>query len=283
MTYASKKANDPIGHSPHFSALLVRPTPYFDESEHGYRLRLANDNGISIPDWLGNVHSPTNQKPASGHARWCPACLKGERPYWRKSWENGPAICIQHQCWLVDICVGCNRTMSWRNSRLLTCSCGHSLLDSHSEKFSDQVVSLISGVDVFGTSPWWREISFERRWKIAYFLGALHAYGLRGKPLKKASHAAIIAERAVMNAGAEILVGGELEFRNLLNRIRIQPVSSVSVQLMREAFPGLLIRMRRQLTRSECAIFFQYMLSALNTNVASDVIVIWKGKNDGVR
>lgn len=166
--------------------------------------------------------------------------------------------------------------MTWRIARLLSCSCGHSLTDVVPISLSADAIALVKSQP----PSWWQALALDRRWKLAHFLGALHTYGLRGKPFKKASIASVAMERNLLNVGAAIVLGGEAAFHDLLARIRIHPVPDVSVQLMKEAFPGLLVQMRCQLSMIEYESLGSYIRSFLLVRGDSEVVIAWRGKNN---
>ena len=257
-------------------SLLVRPSTRPGESSHGYRLRLAHVNGLGSPAWLQQVAGVGSLPANGGHVRWCPMCLKQEHCFWMQSWNSGTPICIQHQCWLVDTCDGCKRPLTWRTARYQSCRCGTSLTEIIAPALSSDLVTLSRPINATRPSSWWAALPLERRWKLVHFLGALHAYGLLGKPLKKASVASIGNTRDLITSGAANLLGGEQSFHELLCRIRIRPAAEISAQLLKEAFPTLLGKMRRQLPALERQTLFTWVRSFLLANSNSDVSISWK-------
>lgn len=185
-------------------------------------------------------------------------------------------ICLEHQCWLVDTCDGCNRPLTWRTARYQSCRCGTSLTEIFAPALSSDLVTLSRPINAKRPSSWWAALPLEHRWKLVNFFGALHAYGLLGKPLKKASIASIGNTRDLITSGTAILLGGEQSFHELLCRIRIRPAAEISAQLLKEAFPTLLRKMRRQLPALESETLFTWVRSFLLANSNNDVSISWK-------
>ncbi len=141
-------------------SLLFRPSPMVGEGPTGFLARVAEQNCLPL-DWFQkrgiafsvrtlqdigcDVASMSNKElhiylkkvervVASSpgvwvrdRARFCPTCL-ANAPHWRVDWEilfvDG---CADHGSWLLDRCDRCGRPVTWRRTRLLTCSCGHRL------------------------------------------------------------------------------------------------------------------------------------------------------------
>ena len=54
----------------------------------------------------------------------CPACVSMAGRI-RAEWEMRYVVaCPDHECWLVDTCLGCNRPISWRRKAVGLCRCG---------------------------------------------------------------------------------------------------------------------------------------------------------------
>ena len=272
----TKKTDDRPGRHLDLHALLVRPSMQSGESNRGYRLRLAHANGLASPSWLLRVTGLGNPSAHGGHVRWCPLCLEQEHCVWFRAWSTGTPICLQHQCWLADTCGRCNRSLTWRSARYLSCYCGTPLAEVIAPVLSAELVMLGISTNTCQSSAWWAVLPIERRWKLAHFLGALHTYGLHGKPLKKASVASVDHARGMINSGAEIVLGEESAFHALLRRIRMDPAAGISVQLLKEAFPTLLERMRRQLSALENDVLLTWVRSFLLKNAGRDVTISWK-------
>ncbi|WP_186022447.1 hypothetical protein [Burkholderia gladioli] len=105
-------------------------------------------------------------------------------------------------------------------------------------------------------------LSASDRWSLARFLGALSMFGLRGKPLKKASRQSENIERIVVTAGAQ-LMGSRCDCFELLNRLRAPRTEGQNVPLLSEAFPQLLVMLRKHLKDAQR----QWMLNLLDQYV----------------
>ncbi|KVO85084.1 hypothetical protein WJ80_13460 [Burkholderia ubonensis] len=120
-------------------------------------------------------------------------------------------------------------------------------------------------------------LSVSDRWNLARFLGALSTFGLHGKPLKKASRQSENVEQIVVTTGAS-LVGNQSACFELLNRLRAPQTSAQNVPLLSEAFPQLLVMLRKQLNDAQR----HWMLNLLDRYVASTFknrsAVVWERK-----
>ncbi len=121
--------------------LLSQPDQEEDEGACGYRLRLADMNGLTYRQVVqfetegrfGRRLEPPRHAAESVRmhlgviARFCPTCL-GKRGVWLDAWEV-PLVDACPTCghWLVDLCGSCGENVLWSRKRLLYCSCGHSL------------------------------------------------------------------------------------------------------------------------------------------------------------
>lgn len=184
-------------------------------------------------------------------------------------------ICPIHQCWLADTCECCDRRLNWRNARFLSCSCGGSLVTITPTPLSADLRGLISPSDQHSSS-WWAHLNVEHRWRAARLLGALHTWGLNNKPLKKASANAIQHLQILIGTGAVIMLGGEMAFHDLLRKIRTAPSSATSAQLMRDAFPTLLIKIRRQLPHSTQEVIHGWVRTYLQKQSNNAGAISWK-------
>lgn len=220
--------------------LLVRPSVRPDESFLGYRLRMAFANGFSNPGWLECANSRLPK--THGMARWCPHCLASSDGYWHENWCSGPAACLTHRCWLAAVCRACQRSLRWKHVRFLNCSCGALLQDVAVDTFSSELLELVSSVTGSNAVA----LSVGERWQLARFLGALSGYGLRGKPLKKASRQKDNVEQTLVTAGAS-LIADQSACLELLDRLRVPQVAANNVPLLSEVFPQLLTMLRKQL------------------------------------
>ena len=227
------------------SGLLVRPTQQASESEGGFLLRLGHLNGIR-PLWSNASQGISIRSPGLGIARWCPRCLSAPAPYWRKDWTDGVAICREHCCWLCDRCDECGSPAAWRHLRLRQCRCGVDLAQQPAEPWSDALQALLHAPEQIGDQS--IDPAGAEQWlALAEVVGALDRYGLRGKPLKRASARAVSHQHAVVERGASIVVEAADELGPLLERLRVPSSPGQGAQLVGEAWPGLLRLLRRQL------------------------------------
>ncbi|WP_156965886.1 hypothetical protein [Paraburkholderia bannensis] len=251
--------------------LLVRPAARPDESFHGYRLRVAFANGLSNPLWLDN---PDVSLPkAHGIARWCPHCLSGPQSYWREAWSTGPAACIAHRSWLISECVACRRMLRWKQVRFAFCTCGASLCEAAVEPFSDEVLKLFD--EQVGSGPVLLQVN--ERWNLARYLGALSQFGLRGKPLKRASRRTQNIEQQLVTAGASLITDRSACFE-LLDRLRVPPVSMSDVPLLSEIFPQLLAMLRKQLSEAERLWMLDLLGTYVEHSLRRGTPVLWERK-----
>lgn len=258
-------------------ALLIRPLPKPDEHYIGYWLRLAHANGLDKPMWLRPKVQRRNLPKGTGLARWCPCCLMAADPFWPQLWDGGPAACMEHQCWLCDTCPACSRPTLWHRVRLLSCSCGYDFRETRPEPFSTELVaSLVEEDDTDESVMLSAALTVEQRWHLAQFLGALHTYGLEGKPLKKASRSCVKTEMEFVTIGAEILIGGEAAFYELLDCIRVRPTCGVAVQLIGEAFPRFLARLRQHLSQTERDCLLPHIRAYLLASTDSKFPITWR-------
>jgi hypothetical protein len=142
--------------------LLLRPQVEIGEGPRGYLAKLAEANCLSarelggvvvafdpdtlrgqhcapslgakpdLDDYLEVVGANLARSPGAWvrrNARYCPQCLK-DSPKWRVGWELLFAdSCPIHGVWLIDICSGCRKPITWRRARLLRCDCGRPLVE----------------------------------------------------------------------------------------------------------------------------------------------------------
>ncbi|WP_130300996.1 MULTISPECIES: hypothetical protein [unclassified Duganella] len=137
------------------------------------------------------------------------------------------------------------------------------------------LMELISPSDQHSSS-WWAHLNVEHRWRTARLLGALQNFGLNNKPLKKASANTIQHLRSPIGTGAAIMLGGEIAFHDLLRRIRMAPSSATSAQLMGDAFPALLTKIRRQLPHSAQEVILGWVRTYLQEQSKNAEAISWK-------
>lgn len=255
------------------STLLVRPVSRSDESVSGFKLRLAYLNGIN-PLWLNPSAETDSTRRGYGLACWCPVCISGSDSHWRSSWEMAGSACFEHECWLSEQCPGCCHQMSWRRARFTQCACGQDLRNVESASFSPQIKALLRNEQPGDLSDLYRLSKIER-WNLARAVGALDAFGLRGKPFKKASSRSPGVARDIIDRGANILLSdGGCSF---LHRLRLSTPRS-NVPLTSEVFPGLLVSLRKNLGPNE----LNWMLALLDRYVEyaaeQSSPVIWESR-----
>lgn len=253
---------------------LIHPAPDGEESYVGYRLRVAYLNGIANHTWLGQPSSANGLPKGSGKTRWCPICIAEADPRWLECWTSGPGACFLHNVWLNDRCPRCRRLMTWRHARFKSCSCGQRLAEVEVCRFSADLARVVAYAEDAASEDVVKALSVERRWNLARVLGALRIYGLRGKPLKKASTQSAEVECRLVTHGASILASEEAQCE-LLEHIRVYPPGR-NVPLLSEAFPGLLTMSRTQLGERERR-WLMDVVATYVTNVAGGASpVIWE-------
>jgi len=261
--------------------LVVRPQRRPGESAGGFVLRVANENGLGRPAWLGSSTGSSPSSPGLGRARWCPACLGAADAWWQQAWTAGPAVCEEHGSWLEDRCPGCSHVVGWRGLRLRHCGRCDASLDAAGGRslWSDSVKALRT-TPTDPSSPGWASLSVPSRWRLAAFLGALDRHGLAGKPLKRASAAIVEVERSLVTAGADLLAEPmEAEptegLGGLFSRLQ-RPGAAGSTPLIGEAFPGLLPRMRAQLPADARHWLEDRLAEHVGASLESDKAVVWR-------
>lgn len=224
---------------------LVRPAQLATESAAGFLLRLAHKNGIR-PLWGHSGSGLRVTAPGLGIARWCPGCLAASQPFWSRDWTHGPAICREHHCWLLDTCADCGAPAAWGKFRFLQCQCGADLVGQLAAPWSDNLRELLLTSDRIVD----RRVGsacVAQKFALAELLGAIDLYGLQGKPLKRSSARASSHQQTVIERGALIVIHAGDEISPLLERVRVPGRAGQRVQLVGEAWPGLLRLFRRRL------------------------------------
>lgn len=259
--------------------MLVRPVQKADESDAGFVLRVAHQNGLARPVWLGAALGTSVAARDLGRARWCSACLSEQEPRWRAAWVRGPALCATHQCWLEDACPACGREGNWRSLRLLRCRCAADLSSSTISPWSDEVRALLT-VRSDTSDEGWVGLTVDSRWRVAKLLGALDQHGLRGKPLKRATAAGVEVERRLVTVGATLMLGAPRSIADLLVRIRSVPIAG-RAQLAAEAFPGLLPMLRNRLDERGSAWLMQQVRRFTAGSLELGTPVVWRQRATG--
>lgn len=205
-----------------FSRLLVRPQPHSLESERGYWLRIASENGLSFPKWLLDQ----GEKCPVGMTRCCVECLSSPQPLWRQEWEDPHTYwCAEHLTWLVDVCRSCMRPLRWSALRFLECSCGHDLRANPSSAVDHSLLTLVD-----------TSVASVRELRL---LGTFAIHGPSGKPGKKLHRMKMDDARAQLLAGAEVAAHWPESFLGELERHRVFTHAEGAAQLLREALPGI--------------------------------------------
>ena len=248
---------------------LVRPSAHSNESFLGYRLRVAFANGLSRPSWL--TYSEPDLPKTHGVARWCPYCLAAADSYWRDDWYAENTGCFVHKCWLTSQCTMCRRTLRWKHVRFETCSCGASLQSAEVDAFSNDVLRLLNDQFEIGADL----LSASDRWNLARFLGALYIFGRDGKPLKKASRQSQNIERILVTAGAS-LMGNRCDCFELLSRLRAPRTAEQNVPLLSEAFPQLLVMLRKHLNDAQRRWMLDLLDQYVEHTSGNEPMVAWR-------
>lgn len=205
-----------------FSGLLVRPKPMEGESDWGFWLRLAEENGLKRPQWLLS----NGERWPAGLTRHCPACLGTAHAMWSQEWSEAGAIwCRLHGSWLMDKCPSCKRKLRWSNVRFRECACGFDF--RRAEKIPvNSAVAVAVATEV--ASP-----------EFLRLLGAFALHGASGKPGKKIRRIAIEEARSQQDAGIDLISQWPQGFYKALDKHRALVAGPGTAQLLREAFPGL--------------------------------------------
>lgn len=204
-----------------YDDLLVRPRPFGGESQWGFWLRLASENGLQRPHWL---LAPGHRSPSS-KTRLCPECLREPNAMWRQEWQAPETYwCRWHLTWLADQCPSCRRHLRWNGVRFLECfcACDFRMIDA---------VAVDERILVSRTAG---SISHQA----LRTLGAFSLHGSAGKPGKKTHRSAVSEVRAQLEAGICLIENWPEGFVSALDRHR-RPPSGGSAQLLAEAFPRL--------------------------------------------
>lgn len=258
--------------------LLVRPIQRATESDGGFLLRLAHVNGIR-PLWSKARHGECVTSPSLGIARWCPQCLSAPGTYWRRSWTEGAPVCRNHCCWLQDRCEACGALAAWRNLRLLQCRCGADLALQPAAPWSDAVQKVLLEPEEIA-EPCIGLADEGQRFALAEVVGALDRYGLHGKPLKRSSARAVASQHGIVERGAWIVVNAAEELQSLLERLRVPSPAGQRVQLVSEAWPGLLRLLKRRLT-GPVLRWMTNQIAKLPERALSDGVAIQRGGSSG--
>jgi len=204
-----------------YDDLLIRPRPFEGESQWGFWLRLASENGLQRPQWL----LASGHRSPSSRTRVCPECLREANAMWHQDWESPETYwCRWHLTWLVDQCTSCRRHLRWNGVRFLECSCACDF----------RTIDAISVDERILASRTAGSISHQA----LRTLGAFSLHGSTGKPGKKTHRSAVSEVQAQLEAGISLIENWPVGFVSALDRHR-RPASGGSAQLLAEAFPRL--------------------------------------------
>ena len=128
--------------------LLIHPLAEPAEHGLGYRLRLAELNGLRTIGWLPRHDSRAQDKLAAvrtwRYARHCPRCLE-ETGRWLDDWTLAfLPFCERHQTWLTDSCWRCRRKLTWAAMRLTHCQCGADLREGKTAALDGGLQQLVA-------------------------------------------------------------------------------------------------------------------------------------------
>lgn len=202
--------------------LLVRPVRLDHEHRAGHWLRVAHANGITNPSWLLDI----SERRVLSLVRVCPQCLSKKGAVWQQGWANSTRpFCEQHGLWLVDKCQGCGQLLRWSKVRYLACGCGQDLRELPVRRLSAEIRRAL----VLDSEPP----------AALLWLGSLSLYGLRMKPLKKASRHTMADVIELNEAGARVAVDWPKAFFDMLDACRLDENGPGSLCLLNDALPGL--------------------------------------------
>ncbi|MEI7294007.1 hypothetical protein WCQ02_17845 [Paraburkholderia tropica] len=163
--------------------------------------------------------------------------------------------------------------LRWKQVRFAFCTCGASLCEAAVEPFSDEVLKLFD--EQVGSGPVLLQVN--ERWNLARYLGALSQFGLRGKPLKRASRRTQNIEQQLVTAGASLITDWPACFE-LLDRLRVPPVSMSDVPLLSEIFPQLLATLRKHLSEAERLWMLDLLGTYVEHSLRRGTPVLWERK-----
>ncbi|WP_157685167.1 hypothetical protein [Robbsia andropogonis] len=112
---------------------------------------------------------------------------------------------------------------------------------------------------------------------MARFLGALSTFGLKGKPLKKASSKAMNIDQKLISDGATLVANQDTCFE-FLDRLRTQLSQSPNVPLLSEVFPQLLSMVRKQLREQPRNWMMRLLQAYVTYSSRAGCPIIWERK-----
>lgn len=205
-----------------YRSLLMRPSPAQGESQWGFWLRVAHENGLERPQWL----LAPGERWRTAMVRVCSECLRSPVPLWRDVWQAREGLwCSDHQRWLCDVCPACQRQLRWNRVRFLECTCGFDLRAASCGAVDPDVAEVVGN----GGPPV----------AVLRLLGALAQHGLAGKIGKKSGRATVAEARPQLLAGAQLVGDWPEKFYGLLDHLRGPSPETGVAQLLSQALPGL--------------------------------------------
>jgi len=235
---------------------LARPQPFRTEGPQGYKLRLAEENGVKPNDLQGFVfekdflvsegllpkfevypelHHHVDRVRQSHHKggsiwnrrypRFCPHCLK-EDTYWRLGWELiFFDACPEHGNWLIDQCSSCHGHLSWDRYHLSECQCGSDLRQEETRSAPDAVIGLATIIlEKFQgktecIAPLTSLCSFDT-YRLVRYLGACLNISADLKPLKIYQAADMKVSWDITSLASEIIMNWPNAFHHSLKKIQ---------------------------------------------------------------
>lgn len=209
--------------------LLVRPRQLVGESDVGYMLRYAHQNGLRTGAPLLTA-TRARRFPRMGV---CPCCCSEQIPFWPRSWEDwSRPWCLRHRVWLVDTCTSCGSAFSASRLGFRFCACGATLGEQ--------------GREQIGEDAWELALNRDQDLPMVSWLGAISLHGTAGKPGKRQARRSVGDVRQLIEAGARLLGDWPKTFLRRIDEIRLRPTAAErSAQLIADAFPGLGRALRR--------------------------------------
>ncbi len=211
------------------AGLLVRPRQLEGESDIGYMLRRADENGLRTGAPL---------VAATGGHRFtrmgiCPCCCAEQIRFWPDAWEDwSRPWCLLHRVWLFDTCTSCGSTFSASRLGFRFCACGAMLGEQ--------------GREQIGEDAWELALNRDQDLPMVSWLGAISLHGTAGKPGKRQARRSVGDVRQLIEAGARLLGDWPKTFLRRIDEIRLRPTAAErSAQLIADAFPGIGRALRR--------------------------------------
>lgn len=249
------------------SQLLRHPHLIEGEGVQGFRLRLANANGLSVsmlksigvyfsvpmlkayrclPDespsyplvayatYITQQWDTCQQIWNVGNCRCCPMCLR-EGGYWRVGWELlFFDVCPAHGYWLIDHCDRCGSAITWRRQSLLQCDCGH--LYANSNACEAPASNLLLACDlqrkfidqnVSSEMSPLQELNFEQATRLIRFLGTYSQSQVSRLPQKVQNLGAMDVSWQITSIAAEIFNQWPENFKRVLHGMLAQTSGTV--------------------------------------------------------